>query len=246
VAERRCDQPRATVVTIHGGLDRGASFTRLSRRLDEVDCVAYDRRGYQRSRSRGPGSLDQHVDDLAEVVTWGAAAAPLVLVGHSFGGLVAMTYASRGHHVDLVVSYESPLPWILERSSPTPPPGDHPGLEAERFFRRVVSDDAWEHLSAAEQESRRGDGPALQADLRSMTDPVAPFDLSELTVPVRYLFGDQRAASYYRALAQRLSRANHHITAREISGAGHGAHLSHPEHLAREILRALDELTASR
>jgi len=246
LALHRVRAPRATVVAIHGGLDRASSFTRVSRRLEEFDVVAYDRRGYQRSRSLGPGTLTQHVADLRGVIEWLADAGPVVLFGHSFGGLVAMTLAAETPEmVDVVVAYESPLPWVVARPSPTPAPGDDPALEAERFFRRVVSDSSWERLSAVEQESRRLDGPALSADLRAMTSPLAPFGLDEIRTPVRYLYGDQRAAPYYHALAQRLEASSRFFTSRELHGASHGAHLSHPDVLAEEIRNAFDHLGAS-
>ena len=243
LALHRAHHPRATVVAIHGGLDRASSFTRLSRRLENFDVVTYDRRGYQRSRSLGPGTLDEHVSDLEDVIAWAAPTGPVILFGHSFGGLVAMTMAARRHDLaQVVVVYESPLPWILARPSPTPAPGENPSLEAERFFRRVVSDDAWEHLSAKEQESRRADGPALSADLQEMTAPLAPFELEEVAVPVRYLYGDQRSAPYYHALAQRLESSSSFFSARELAGAQHGAHLSHPDLLAREMREAFENL----
>ncbi|HEY5010734.1 MAG TPA: hypothetical protein VIH73_06215, partial [Acidimicrobiales bacterium] len=54
VAERRVEHPEATVICIHGGLDRGGSFARLARRIDRFDLVTYDRRGYQASRELQP------------------------------------------------------------------------------------------------------------------------------------------------------------------------------------------------
>ena len=41
----------ATVVFVHGSLDRGESFRRVMRRLPELTTVTYDRRGYQGSRA---------------------------------------------------------------------------------------------------------------------------------------------------------------------------------------------------
>ena len=241
LAHHRVDHPRATVVAVHGGLDRGSSFTRLSRRLDDFDVVAYDRRGYQRSRALGPGTLDDHVADLARVIDWSAPSGPVVVFGHSYGGLVAMTLAARDPGaMGVAVAFESPLPWVLARPAPTPVPGGSPALEAERFFRRVVSDSSWEHLSDAEQESRRLDGAALSADLTEMTNPLAPFELDEIVIPVRFLYGDQRAAAYYHALAHRLEEASRFFSTRELFGAPHGAHLSHPDLLAHEIRDALD------
>jgi pimeloyl-ACP methyl ester carboxylesterase len=243
LAQHRVDNPRATVVAIHGGLDRASSFTRLSRRLDGFDVVAYDRRGYQRSRALGPGTLDQHVGDLQHVIAWAAPSGPVVLFGHSYGGLVAMTLAARQPDTTaVVVAYESPLPWVFARSAPTPAPSENPALEAERFFRRVVSDSSWERLSSAEQESRRLDGPALSADLAEITNPVAPFELDEIHVPVRFLYGDQRSTPYHHTLAHRLESANPFFTTRELAGAPHGAHLSHPDLLAGEVRAAFDHV----
>lgn len=243
LAEHRVAAPLATVIAIHGGLDRAASFTRLSRRLEDFNVIAYDRRGYQRSRLRGAGTLGQHVDDLQRVIDWAGPAGPVVLFGHSFGGLVAMSLVARHPHVaDVVVAYESPLPWILTRPSPTPAPGENSALDAERFFRRVVSDSSWERLSPVERESRRLDGPALHADLTAMTAPLAPFELDEISVPVRYLFGDQRAAAYYRELARRLNSMSVYFSSCELAGAQHGAHLSHPDLLASEVRSAFEHL----
>lgn len=243
LAEHRVSAPRATVIAIHGGLDRALSFTRLSRRLDDFDVVAYDRRGYQRSRDLGAGSLDDHVEDLQQVIAWAAPSGPVILFGHSFGGLVAMALsARRSASVQVVVAYESPLPWVVARPSPTPVPGPDPSLEAERFFRRVVSDASWERLGAVEQESRRRDGPALSADLIEMTSALSPFEVTEIDVPVRYLYGDQSAGPYYHALAERLEHLSPWFSTRQVAGAQHGAHLSHPDVLAHEVRSAFDYL----
>ncbi len=247
VARHQVSRPRATLIAIHGGLDRASSFTRLSRRLDDFDVIAYDRRGYQQSRSLGPGTLDQDIDDLRRVIAWatettGSSAAP-VLFGHSFGGLVAMALiAVRPEAAVLTVAYESPLPWVVPRPSPSTAAGESPAREAERFFRRVVSDSSWERLSAVEQESRRLDGPALSADLREMTTARPPFTLDEIRSPVRYLYGDQRDTPYYHELARTLTQANPFFEVRELVATPHGAHLSHPDLLAAEVREAFDNV----
>ena len=82
----------ATVIFVHGSLDRGDSFRRVMRRLPELRTVAYDRRGYQGSRDGGVTDLRGHVADLLAV----AAAArresdgPVVALGHSLGGDVVV------------------------------------------------------------------------------------------------------------------------------------------------------------
>ena len=153
--------------------------------------------------------------------------------------------ARRPDAAQLVVAFESPLPWVVPRPSRTPVSEENSALAAEQFFRRVVSDASWEHLSPTEQESRRLDGPALSADLAEMSNPLAPFELSEIHVAVRYLYGDQRATPYYHELARRLESSSRYFSVRELSGLPHGAHLSHPDMLAREVLDAFTHLSPS-
>jgi len=139
VAERRVSHPEATLVCIHGGLDRSGSFSRLARRLDNFDVVAYDRRGYQRSRDLAPLSLDRHIGDLLAITQVESAKGPVIYLGHSYGGLVALGAAVAQPSAALVLTYESPLPWILHRESARPPLGNDPAKEVETFFSRMVS-----------------------------------------------------------------------------------------------------------
>lgn len=243
VAERRVEHPRASVVCVHGGLDRGGSFARIARRLEQFDLVTYDRRGYQGSRALGVGTPDEHVADLLALIRAERETSRVLVFGHSVGGVVALGSAiAEPSLVDLVVAYESPLPWVLPREHSRPVLGEDPREEAEIFFKRMVSRSAWERLSDTEKESRRLDGPALLADLRSVRAG-APFDLSDLRVPAAYVHGDGVIAPYYRELAALLvSRFS--LRAIEMTGAGHGAHLANPDQLA-ELLSTLWEDTCA-
>jgi pimeloyl-ACP methyl ester carboxylesterase len=62
-----------------------------------IRVVAYDARGHGRSGStpRRAATLDQLGDDLAQVVRQVAPGGPVVLVGHSLGGMTIMEYAHR-------------------------------------------------------------------------------------------------------------------------------------------------------
>ena len=246
VAEHRVEHPEATIICIHGGLDRGGSFARLARRTDRFDFVTYDRRGYQGSRDLGPLGLEHHVRDLIALARREEDDRAIILFGHSYGGVVAYGAAIADESLArLVITYEAPLPWVLRRNGTGQPMGEDPQLEAERFFRRIVSDSAWEHLSALERDSRRRDGPALVSDLASLRAETPPFDIATLKVPAVYVYGDILAPDFYRSLGARLLSINPLVRSREVKNAGHGAHLSIPDQLASLIGELWDETCAS-
>lgn len=60
--------------------------------------VLHDFRGHGLSESpkdRSAYSMEQVIDDLGRVVDWASADAPVVLAGHSFGGLASLHYSTR-------------------------------------------------------------------------------------------------------------------------------------------------------
>ena len=246
VAERRVAHPDATIICAHGGLDRGGSFARLARRTERFDFVTYDRRGYQGSRELRPLGLAHHVQDLLALARREASRGPVIMFGHSFGGVVALGAAiAEPSLTQLVMVYEAPLPWILRRHVTRTPLSDDPSLEAERFFRRVVSDDAWDRLSELQRDSRRADGPALVSDLTGLHGHGEPLDLTQLSVPAYYLYGDGPIADYYRSLCVELQKVSPGIGRRELLNASHGAHLTAPDQLAALIASLWDDTCAS-
>ena len=246
LAERRVENALGSVICVHGGLDRGGSFARLARRLELFNLIAYDRRGYQGSRDLGPLGLEYDIDDLLAITRREAGQGPVIYFGHSFGGVVTLGAALREPSLtQQVIVYEAPLPWIRSRESSPSLLSDDPEFEAEVFFRRMVSDGAWERLSALEQQSRRLDGPALYSDLSLLRTGATPFDLSQLEVPTLYAYGDDRRVEYYRALCDDLRELSPLFSTRELANAGHGAHLSHPDLLASLILSTWRQRCAS-
>jgi pimeloyl-ACP methyl ester carboxylesterase len=228
-----------TVVFVHGSLDRGDSFRRTMRRLPEFATLTYDRRGYQGSRAGGVVELDGHIDDLlaiAEAVRTEAAGGPLVAVGHSFGGDVVLgaALASPGAF-DAVGAFEPPMPWLGFRRNggrPWPPPSGDPGLEAERFFCRMVGEGTWARLTEAKRASRRADGPALAADMRSFRVEGPPFDAAALDIPSVFGRGGPQSGEHHRRTVEWLAANVPDAVLYEIANAQHGAHLSHPGHFA--------------
>jgi pimeloyl-ACP methyl ester carboxylesterase len=93
-----------TVVLAHGWTLDSATWGPVSRALagPGARVVRYDHRGHGRSAAVDPASmtLEQLADDLAELVAATAPTGPLVLAGHSMGGMTLMALAER--HPDVV------------------------------------------------------------------------------------------------------------------------------------------------
>ena len=239
----------AHVVLIHGSLDRSAGMLKLSRRLDdEFRVTRYDRRGYGRSSPHpGPFDIEGQVDDLATVIAGAdGAGEPLVLVGHSYGGNVALAFVDRHPgRAAAVVTYESPLSW--EPWWPRDSAGgnamawsDDPEEAAERFMRRLIGDGRWDRLPSSTRTARRREGAAMVGELADLRRR-APWRAERIDVPVLVLRGEH-GQDHHRlgtdALGERLPDAAIHT----VPGARHFGPNTHPD----EVGTSIREFLASR
>ncbi len=83
------------VLAIHGVDAYGTRYVRLAERLPAVTVVAPDLRGHGRSPKHGPHTLDQHVRDLSPLLR--RMGPRTVVLGHSYGGLLAWELARSSH-----------------------------------------------------------------------------------------------------------------------------------------------------
>lgn len=234
--------PAARLVVVHGSLDRGASFAKATRRLPDVEVTRYDRRGYGRSVDVGPGTVDQHVDDLLAVLD----ERPAVVVGHSFGGVLAVLAARRRPDlVPAVGAFESPMPWApwwprSSAGSRAVLTAGEQGAEAaaEAFLRRMIGDERWERLPPSTKEARRAEGAALLAELREMRSVGPLYDPAELTFPLVVGRGTTSDPHHIQA-ADVLAAGAPHAELVVIDGAGHAAHSTHPDAFAGFVARVL-------
>ena len=228
------------VVFVHGSMDRGAGMARTMSALPDLDVVRYDRRGYGGSEGVAEVcGIEGHVDDLLSVLD----GRPSVVVGHSFGGIVGLTAATREPSVVLAVaSFEAPMPWVPWWPGSTPggaaaAAGGDGAAAAEGFLRRMLGDERWESLPGREKRLR--EGAALIAEITSVRSGDGPYDPDTVPVPVVSGRGTCSAAHLQRAAGELADRApNAELVV--IDGADHGAHLSHPVEFAAFARRAVD------
>ncbi|MGY6499551.1 MAG: alpha/beta fold hydrolase [Acidimicrobiales bacterium] len=226
-AEQWSSTHRPRVVLVHGTMDRASSLAKVARRLPTSTVRRYDRRGYGESTDGGvAATVDEHVADILDVI----AGERCVVVGHSMGGVIALAAAARHPEVIRAVgAYEAPRPWSRPDDRP-PDPGLDPGDAAERFMRRMIGDRLWERLPSGVKARRRAEGEALLADGASIRTDAAHGD-GGLSVPVIAAHGsesDERHVTDTLALVGTTPGA----VLRVVDGAGHGAHLTHPDAVA--------------
>lgn len=232
------------VALVHGSLDRSSSFGRVVRHLSGLHVVAYDRRGYHRSRSQAialASSFEDQVDDLFDVL----AGREAVVIGHSYGADIALSAAERDpDQIRAVGAWEPPLAWMdywPDRSSGhrrAVLTGDDPAAAAEAFFRAAAGDAVWEHLPERTKAERRAEGAALMAELRAIRDAGPVFDVARIKVPVVIGVGSD-TVPYQLQGTSYLASAIEGAELFEIKGARHGAHLSHPAQFAEFVRRAV-------
>jgi pimeloyl-ACP methyl ester carboxylesterase len=228
------------VVLVHGSLDRGTAFVKVSRRLDrEMRVVRYDRRGYGRSRSLpGPYGAAAHVVDLLAVLD----ERPAIVVGHSYGGDLALAAAvARPDLVRAAAVYEPPMPWTpwwpttTAGNTAVRAGAEGPEAAAEGFMRRMIGDDRWEALPNRTRADRRAEGVALLGEMADVTTR-APFDPADVKVPVVVGRGT-RGAAHHAESTRRLAALLPDAECFEIDGAAHAAHMTHPEQFAELVRR---------
>jgi pimeloyl-ACP methyl ester carboxylesterase len=105
----------------------------------------------------------------------------------------------------------------------------------------MVGDAAWDRLPEEGKAARRADGPALAAELDAIRVTEAPFDVSALAIPAVFACGGISLPHHRSAVAWLVEHTPGAVLV-EIPGAGHGAHLTHPDAFAGLARAALSRV----
>ncbi|MCH2633401.1 MAG: alpha/beta hydrolase [Acidimicrobiales bacterium] len=223
------DKSGLQIVLVHGAVDRAAGMIRIARKLNDLDVVRYDRRGYGRSES-APSTLsfEKHLADL-EVVVGGR---PTVLFGHSYGGSLALAAAARGSsNICATVVYEAPRGW--EDWWPPPPSSVTPEEAAQHFVRRMVGETRWSALPEVSRARIRDQGERMVFELQ--TQMTQRYDAASISTPLLVGVGELSGEHAHRAARLAADEAPNGELFTVAEGR-HDAPMTHP-HLIADLLR---------
>jgi pimeloyl-ACP methyl ester carboxylesterase len=238
------------IVLVHGAAADHTTFRVIGPLLAESYAVhAIDRRGRGASGDTLPYAIEREFEDVAAVAVAVAreVGRPVDVVGHSYGGRIALGSALRSDAIRRVVSYEgAPSPPAL-RYGDASLAGDLADLDRagrheallEAFLTRVVGIDAaalaayradpvWPlRVGAAHTIPREltAEGESRAADLEA---------LGQVRQPVLQIVGGDSLPVFAEATAALDERlADGRVVV--IPGARHAAHHTHPGEVVRAV-----------
>lgn len=236
------------VVLVHGAGSARWSFDAVRPLLEpSFTVIAIDRRGRGDSTDADGYELAQEYEDVAAVIRDAGEGA--VLVGHSYGGLVAAGAAGLLDELARLALYEPPMggvlvdPETVDRWERLIEDGDRDAVVRE-FLRQVggYNEAAIDEMARTQLwDARKRVTPTLPRELRAELAHKLDRDaLAGVTAPTLLLVGTESpdwATRSTEAYAETLPNAEK----RPLEGQGHGANVSAPEVLAGELTRFLSK-----
>ncbi len=255
------DRLTPTVVVLHATLSTGRQLAPLVRELaapGDLRVVAPDRRGSGERRLDAPRavSIEEHLADLVAVLD-AEGVGRAVLLGHSFGGVVALEAAARlPERVAAVVAYEPPygplagvrtrraFDRVAQATRDAMALGGAPAA-ARAFMRGIAGPGAWEALPERTRAFLEDEGGGAVADAEMQG--LDPDGLAAIARPVTILTGGA-SEPFYAPIADALAARIPGARRRELPGLRHTAPISEPVPIAaalREALAQVDLLGAA-
>jgi pimeloyl-ACP methyl ester carboxylesterase len=247
------------VVLVHGSWVSHHEWDLVAAQLTRsFRVLSYDRRGHSQSeRPTGQGNVPEDVADLGALIEH-VALGPAYVIGHSFGGSIALRLAAeRPDLLRGLVAHEPPLFSLLSHDPDLAPmldeisrrfgavteriaSGDH-AAAAELFVETVaLGPGAWAQVPPALQQTFIENAPTF---LDEVNDPLMlAFDLewiSSFTRPALLSTGGQSPPTFA-PIVSKLAQVLPHAETRVFPEAGHIPHLTHPQAYVEAVTSFID------
>lgn len=235
-----------TIVCFHSNASHSGQWRPLADRLqDRWRVVAVDTYGAGKSLDWPPDSAGTLGEELAFVQPLlDALPPPLVLVGHSYGGALALKAAlAQPARCAALVLYEPTLFTVVDRREPRRVDGIRTAASlsarhveqgdlataARVFIDFWMGEGSWERTPPARR-------PPIEQAMRNvrrwahalLTDPAQLSDLRSLRMPVLYLTGSESPESSL-SVAQVLLEVLPDATHVQLPELGHMGPVTHPD-----------------
>lgn len=240
------------VICLHSSASSGGQWRSLTEALSaKWRVIAPDLYGYGKNAGKESGSgfgLEDELDRLEPLLA--QAGERFSLVGHSYGGLIALLVTLRHpQRIRSLVIYE-PATWSIAVEADS----HHPGAQeieelrqgtirmvddgdsmraAEMFVRYWAGDKAWESMSTARRETTASGMRKVRSEFAAeivghKLGMCTKERLGTISVPVGYLMGSETKASVQRVaevLVPSLKDVRHEI----LPGLGHMGPVTHAD-----------------
>ena len=229
------------VLALHGLAGNAREWDRMARAFDDLRVLAVDLRGHGSSDWADSYAVDAYVHDVEDVVER-VHSGPVVVVGHSLGGIVGMTLGARRPDLVerlVVVDIGPELPasavaqMVARRDRPTAFDGPETAFDALRAANPFAPDDVIrDRVAHGFVESSPGSWTWRHDPLVQVLQAGALDGLWETwrgsTSPALVVRGEH--SPYLTSeLMRRMVAARPHAAGVTIRGAGHNAHTDRPD-----------------
>ncbi len=255
---------KPVVLAVHSSAGSGGQWAALRNELgDAFDLLTPDLLGQGHAPAwTGPRSdiVPADVERVARMAT--NAGGRVHLVGHSYGGFVALRVALE--HASLVASvavYEPVALRVLFDYNARHQPAvevaelartmardvgiDADSRAASRFVNYWSGSDQWARLTPDQRSAIAARMPVVLSHFVSLTrDETSRADFAKLPMPVLYLTGGSTRAST-RRIAEIVTPSMPHVESVRMEGMGHLGPITHATVVAKRLARFLREQAAA-
>ena len=219
--------PHRIVLIVHGYAEHSARYTHVAEILSAAGSAVYAEDHLGHGRSDGERALitdfEHVVDDIATLAVLASAehpGLPVLLIGHSMGGLLSSRYAQRRPEavagLVLMGAVIGDWTWardVLREPAMPDPPTDWSGMSRDPATVRDYSTDPLVYRGRYKR-------PLLEAEVVALNRFNAAVD--RLTMPVLFLHGHADPFVYYRTSLEAACRfPTGDLTMRVFPGARH-------------------------
>ena len=226
------------LVLLHGLAANGACWTDLAHALEkEYDIIMPDARGHGESSVPDYGyRYEDYANDVISLIN-SLRLPPVILLGHSMGGMTAAFLASRCPKLlrGLILADPTFLNTKVQREVRDSDAGDQHRRMLGKSLEELVAELQLRHPNRSSDTIGLIARALLQTSMAAfdvLTPPNPDYKqlVSSIHVPGLLVFGDKGVVSS--VIAEELQSLNQRFQIEQIPEAGHGLHYDQPERFA--------------